>query len=269
MMDAAEEGAISGTVTGNCLSVQPVQWQHDRYLRVVECLASAGAPAIAGRGSPLPIPRAPRLARLKGWRAALEDPPLAPAGYRPTTFLNYPDVDKVLPSYFPPADKRVWGHLELGTSCRWGGEGWMAQAPPDLILCLQLPQRRSRALARLGHCRWLWLAARRKRWHPERHASFPPAFRDAARTLLLAAHRGARRPVPPTGGTAAGLALLGRLPAELLHRIIERAAYPLSRWRPAMEGGRWLKAVQAFDPNAFQEEFEGDHLEFDSEFEGE
>ncbi len=67
-----------------------------------------------------------------------------------------------------------------------------------------------------------------------RHASFPPAFRQAARTLLLVAHRGASA----AGKSSAGAAQLARLPRELLLVVLAHAAYPLSAWRPQMEGGR-------------------------------
>ena len=51
-------------------------------------------------------------------------------------------------------------------------------------------------------CRWLWLAAQRLPWSPEAHATFPPAFKEAARTLLLAAHRGATLAASDASGAA-------------------------------------------------------------------
>ena len=65
--------------------------------------------------------------------------------------------------------------------------------------------------------RWLRRAARREPWSPATHADFPPAYRRAARALLLAArrHKG-----------------LGSLPQGALQHVLGLAAYPLSAWRP-------------------------------------
>ena len=126
----------------------------------------------------------------------------------------------------------------------------LASAPPQKCILARLPARR-----------WLWLAARSKPWSPERHAAFPPAFKQAARTLLLAAHRGASAAgavqqkgkrsgssARGAGGgrTATGIVQLARLPCELLHAILAQAAYPVSAWRPQMEGGRVLDEVRAW-----------------------
>lgn len=79
------------------------------------------------------------------------------------------------------------------------------------------------------------MAARRPAWSPASHATFPPAFRAAARALLLAARRSAQ---PAAAGSSEGnggaaAATLGALPEPLLHSILSHAAYPLSAWRPA------------------------------------
>ena len=60
----------------------------------------------------------------------------------------------------------------------------------------------------------LWTALQRPAWSPATHATFPQAFKQAARTLLLAAQ-------------AAGLAAL---PSEVLAGVLGQAAYPLSSW---------------------------------------
>ena len=99
--------------------------------------------------------------------------------------------------------------------------------------------------------RWLWLAAQRKPWNPEIHAAFPPAFKRAACTLLLVAHRGAALAAAADADADAppsGAAHLARLPAELLLRILARAAYPLSPWRPEMDGGHVLEEVRRWEP---------------------
>ena len=88
--------------------------------------------------------------------------------------------------------------------------------------------------------RLLALAIEHPDWSPATHRRFPRSFRAVAPTLLLVAHRGG------TCGTAAaeaegavgseqqvpadGAAGLAALPADLLHRIIGLAAYPLSAW---------------------------------------
>lgn len=59
------------------------------------------------------------------------------------------------------------------------------------------------------------------RWTPELHAHFPPAFKAAARTLLLAAHR---------RGQANGERRLPQLPESCVQCVLEQAAAPLWQW---------------------------------------
>lgn len=66
--------------------------------------------------------------------------------------------------------------------------------------------------------RWLWLAAQHPHWRAEEHTCYPPAFRQAARALLLVAHRGASLAGPSAGSS--GAAQLRRLPRELLPAIL-------------------------------------------------
>lgn len=123
------------------------------------------------------------------------------AGYRPATFSNVRqdyDGDGALPTYYPPAELgKEW---ELSDSAKW-----------------------------------LWRAAERKPWSPATHAAFPPAFREAARALLLAAHRAHGRD---------GATTLGVLPPALQLSILGQAAYPLSAWSPCMEDCSALRLVQ-------------------------
>ncbi|PRW57466.1 von Hippel-Lindau disease tumor suppressor,beta alpha domain [Chlorella sorokiniana] len=72
--------------------------------------------------------------------------------------------------------------------------------------------------------RWLWMSYMRLAWEPATHRKFQPAFRAAARTLLLAAHRISHQ---PERSTAAGL---GALPQDVLLNIIGIAAYPTLAW---------------------------------------
>lgn len=65
-------------------------------------------------------------------------------------------------------------------------------------------------------CRWLALALEHPPWSPQQHARFPPSFRRAVATVLLAAHRGC----------------FSSLPGELLQQILGLAAWPLSAWAP-------------------------------------
>lgn len=90
--------------------------------------------------------------------------------------------------------------------------------------------------------RLLALAIEHPEWSPASHRRFPRSFRTAVPTLLLVAHCGG------TCGTAAaeaegavgseqqvpadGAVGLAALPADLLHRIIGLAAYPLSALAP-------------------------------------
>lgn len=71
---------------------------------------------------------------------------------------------------------------------------------------------------------FLPLLAAGEKWSPERHAAFPPAFRRAARALLLASECGG------LGDGSAGQDV--RLPPEVLHRILRLATRPLSAWVP-------------------------------------
>ncbi|KAI7835697.1 hypothetical protein COHA_010436 [Chlorella ohadii] len=66
--------------------------------------------------------------------------------------------------------------------------------------------------------RVLRLTVPRVPWSPSNHHLFPPAFRRACRTLLLAAHR------------SSSATSLGSLPADVLPIIMQQATYPLSQW---------------------------------------
>jgi hypothetical protein len=66
------------------------------------------------------------------------------------------------------------------------------------------------------------VAAGEKEWSEERHAAFPPAFRQAARALLLANHR------MSIAGLTSGLG------AELLRQILQLASRPLPIWVPEL-----------------------------------
>lgn len=79
--------------------------------------------------------------------------------------------------------------------------------------------------------RYVWLALTRPPWSPTSHGAFPAALRDAARALLLAAHRnteaavaagGLKCPADEQQAAAAGLAAL---PSPLLLHILCMAAY--------------------------------------------
>lgn len=92
-------------------------------------------------------------------------------------------------------------------------------------------------------CRHLWLALERPDWSPVQHRRFPPRFRRAVQTLLLAAHggRGAESSDGSAGDgddSSSSSALpqhLPALPPDLLLRIVGHAAYPLSEWAPGMQ----------------------------------
>jgi hypothetical protein len=94
----------------------------------------------------------------------------------------------------------------------------------------------------LDCCR-LVLVARGDAWSPATHRHWPDAFKGAARTLLLAAGRTGggpasgiggcgvsldARPAPP-GGDGDNLKLAA-LPADVLLRILQLAAMPMSAW---------------------------------------
>lgn len=73
-------------------------------------------------------------------------------------------------------------------------------------------------------CSWLWHAYQRPAWTPDSHQQFQPAFRAAARTLLLAAHRSGKQ-----AGRSATTGL-GAMPQDVLLHIISTAAYPTCAW---------------------------------------
>lgn len=106
--------------------------------------------------------------------------------------------------------------------------------------------------------RLLWEAYTRRPWSKATHCTFHPAFKAAVRELLLVARCGEGRhrqqlraraaaaeeqaPGPSrrcsaegsgpgrTGCSEVALAVLGRLPEELVLQIVAAAAYPLSSW---------------------------------------
>lgn len=62
-------------------------------------------------------------------------------------------------------------------------------------------------------------------WEPARHCQWPPAFQATARMLLLAAARSGE-----AAPDARGRATLRALPHDLLLRVLQRAAVPVSVW---------------------------------------
>ena len=112
-----------------------------------------------------------------------------------------------------------------------------------------LAHRPARVLLPVLRCRYLWLAVQHPPWSPAEHRRFMPAFKQAARTLLLAAHR-----TGSVGGSGSGSnsrsdgglsgegkakprssqPLLAALPPDVLLRILGMAAYPLSAWAPLL-----------------------------------
>jgi hypothetical protein len=82
-------------------------------------------------------------------------------------------------------------------------------------------------------------------WSPATHGHYPRAFRAAARLLLLAAHAGG-------GGGGCGCQL-GRLPPQLLERIIRESAAPLGAWAREAVGSVGPTAVGAPFGDAWRE----------------
>ncbi|KAL4436508.1 hypothetical protein ABPG75_003647 [Micractinium tetrahymenae] len=135
---------------------------------------------------------------------------------------------------------------------RWEpGVGW---SPPRLCPRYD-PSVEDDGLDTAGHNRWLWLAIQHPAWSPAQHHRFPPSFKAAVRTLLLAAHhlsrttasiggqqggtrggrrsrqqpRGRRRTATVAAATGPA-ASMGSLPRELLLQVLGLAAHPLSSW---------------------------------------
>ena len=98
------------------------------------------------------------------------------------------------------------------------------------------------------------LAASGALWSPETHAAHPPAFREAARTLLLVNECRGFGPAPARGEGGAGVRTRSgrrrrggpkgvQLPLDLLQRILGLAGRPLLGWVPQLEGR--VKAMEA------------------------
>ena len=92
----------------------------------------------------------------------------------------------------------------------------------------------------------MWLAATKPAWAPAEHCRFPPAFQQAARTLLLAAYRAsAGAPASPPPSTAAcsaapsrpyALTVEGALQRlKLDHALVYMGLPPLRAVRAALE----------------------------------
>jgi hypothetical protein len=73
-------------------------------------------------------------------------------------------------------------------------------------------------------------------WSPTTHRHWPAALKTAARTLLLVVHRNSRSGAEVQGGASgatwhsASASCQATLPADVLLRIIQLAAEPLSYW---------------------------------------
>lgn len=80
-------------------------------------------------------------------------------------------------------------------------------------------------------CRFLWLAAQRPEWSTETHRHFQPRFKRAVQALLLAMHHTRQH-----RGSGSGMEQrMPALPPDLLFRILDQAAYPLSAWAPGAQ----------------------------------
>ena len=191
---------VHGEMEGPPIDDKPLQELHRNFLRVMDVLADAGKWCCCW---PLACARRADTCTAAAHRntAPLLSHPLPAAGYRPATFTVA--LGDGAPTRCYPPDEH---------SAKWGLNG-------------------SR--------KWLWLVAQRPPWSPANHGSFPPAFRAAGRTLLLAAHRSTAEVAGPGGGAS-----LGALPQPLLHAILARAAYPLSAWRPSIDTSSMLEQLE-------------------------
>ena len=83
-----------------------------------------------------------------------------------------------------------------------------------------------------GCCR-LEFVARRGAWSPATHCNWPDAFKAATNTLLLACCRtvgSGAGSVAASRGARPAPAGLASLPADVLLRILQLAAAPMSAW---------------------------------------
>lgn len=62
--------------------------------------------------------------------------------------------------------------------------------------------------------------------------------------------------------TSAGAAQLGRLPREVLHVILEHAAFPLSVWQPQMASGRAMHMDALNDWREMGDDYYDDYMLF-------
>ncbi|KAL4436554.1 hypothetical protein ABPG75_003693 [Micractinium tetrahymenae] len=150
-------------------------------------------------------PRAPNSAH-----AVQPAPPHCPPTWADAELL--PEVEALMEAGFRPA---VYKQVMVR---RWQPGPELA---PARLYERYGPVLQDEGLDLAGHNRWLWMAIQHPDWSPAQHSRYPPAFKAAARTLLLAAQRGSgQRPA----------ASLGSLPVEVLLAILGVAAYPLSAW---------------------------------------
>ena len=66
-------------------------------------------------------------------------------------------------------------------------------------------------------------------WSPTSHHHWPDGFKAVARILLLAANRGVGSAGSTAGGRSSRLPVAA-LPADVLLRILQQAALPMSAW---------------------------------------
>ncbi|KAI7837349.1 hypothetical protein COHA_008790 [Chlorella ohadii] len=164
------------------------------------------------------------------------------AGYRPTVYnsvrllvvskTGYGCQSKSLPNFHILRD--------------WGRLGRTADGTGRICCSPGADPQQDKLLT--GDNRLLWMLIEGEPWSPADHRYWPPAFKAAVRTLLLAHRRGApvkRGLDAPTAAPAAAelqATPLSPLPHTFVLAVIAAAAFPLNAWFDAASMEDWRAA---------------------------
>jgi len=140
------------------------------------------------------------------------------------------------------------GHLQAIEPSGWEGLACRLAGTPGKWLSAQLTRTRENAEAIRARCRhlkdgdWTALLARidlllaagaRPIWSPRKHLSYPRAFREQVRTLLLCAQRHGAA-ASAAGGEHEATLVLGKLPREVVLLLVEALAAAIWAYDDAM-----------------------------------
>ncbi|PRW45110.1 glycine oxidase isoform X1 isoform A [Chlorella sorokiniana] len=161
------------------------------------------------------------------------------AGYRPTVYnsIELQVLDKRGERYEP----RCLPNFH--TMRDWGRKGLARDGTERICSFAGSHPKQDKLLT--GGNRLLWMLVEGEPWSPADHRYWPPAFKAAARTLLLAHRRGApvkRRSRASSSSSAAAPTPLSHLPHGFVLAVLAAAAFPLEAWFDEASITDWLAA---------------------------